>query len=206
MVLRLFQKIPLLRQTLLGLFLISVWGCHSSSTPSRPGGLQVGDKLLDFSLMDENGRIFELSKLDPGWYLVVVLYRGSYCNACRTMLLDLKDDGPAFVSEQVAIAAISTDSTEDSSQFNSQWRFPFPLLSDPALKLIDAFGARHPNGHGIYDIAHPAIIVIDPQKTIRYKKIAKNPDELPGPNEILFLIKGFKDNAGNSSVPSPTAP
>ena len=191
------------RWPLLAVLLLALQNCSPPPTPARPGGLQVGDKLLDFSLMDENGQIFRLSNLGADWYLVVVLYRGSYCSACQTMLFNFKDNDPAYVAEHVAIAAISTDSVEDSAQLNSQWRFPFPLLSDPSLKIIDAFGARHPNGHGIYDIAHPAIIIIDPQKTIVYKKIVKNPDELPGPNEILFLIKGFKNKAGGSATVSP---
>lgn len=192
---RFFKKNLLFQLLLFVIFALSLQSCNTPKPPSRPSGLEVGDKLLDFSLMDENDRIFKLSDLDPGWYLAIVLYRGSYCNSCRTMLFNLKDNNSAFVAEHVAVAAISTDSIEDSAQFNSQWRFPFPLLSDPGLKLIDAFGARHTNGHGIYDIAHPAVIIIDPQKVIRYKKIAENPDELPGPNEILFLIKGFKDKA-----------
>jgi len=187
-------------------FLLPLPGCKSSSpTPAltRPNGLEVGDKLVDFSLMDENGQIFKLSDLQADWYLVVVLYRGAYCNACRTMLFNLKDNYSLFTSEHVAIAAISTDSVEDSFHFNDQWRFPFPLLSDPNLKLIDAFGARHPNGHGIYDVAHPSIIIMDPQKTIRYKKLGKEPDDLPNPNEIVSLIQGFKGKAGPPQANSP---
>ncbi len=148
--------------------------------------------MLDFSLMDENGQIFKLSSLNPNWYLVVVLYRGSYCNACRTMLFDMKDNYTSLTSLNTALVAVSTDTLQDSYDFNNQWRFPFPLLSDPKLTLIDAFGARHPNGHGIYDIAHPSIIIIDPQKVIRYKKIAQNPDELPDAREICSMIQKFE--------------
>lgn len=188
-----FWKSNLLRLFfLLGLAVFQSQGC-TSSVPPKLRALEVGDKLLDFSLMDENGQIFKLSNLDPGWYLIIVLYRGYYCNACKTMLFDLKDNYSILAPYHATLVAISTDSLEDSFNYNSQWRFPFPLLSDPSLRLIDAFGARHVNGHGIYDIAHPSIIIIDPQKIIRYKKIGQNPDELPNAHEILSIIKNLEN-------------
>ncbi len=188
-----FWKSTLFRMfLLLGLAVFQFQGCISS-TPPKSRALEVGDKLLDFSLMEENSQIFKFSNLDPGWYLVIALYRGYYCNACKDMLFDLKDNYSLFAPSRATFVAVSTDSPEDSYNFNSQWQFPFPLLSDPSLRLIDAFGARHPHGHGIYDIAHPAIIIIDPQKIIRYKKIGKNPDELPNAHEILSIIQGLEN-------------
>jgi peroxiredoxin len=187
-----------LKNRLVGKFLLTVLltfyfqGCSSSIEPPKQRGLDVGDKLLDFSLMDENGQIFKYSSLDPGWYLVIVFYRGAYCNACRTMLFDLKDNYSLFPPLHATFVAISTDSLEDSYNYNNQWRFPFPLLSDPSLRLIDAFGDRHPNGHGIYDIAHPATVIIDPQKIIRYKKIGQNPEDLPNAHELAFLIQSME--------------
>ncbi len=199
-----FSKKPLPFSLLFPIaMLLFLQSCASTKTPSRPNGLEVGDKLVDFSLMDENGQIFKLSDLKAGWYLVAVLYRGDYCGSCRTMLFNLKDNSSLLTSERVAVAAISTDSVEESFHFNDQWRFPFPLLSDPNLRLIDAFGARHPNGHGISDVAHPSIVIIDPQKTIRYKKIENNPEDLPTTNEIISLIRGFKSQTPGPSTPSP---
>lgn len=161
-------------------------GCKPSAPPPRPQALGIGDKLLDFSLMDENGQIFKFSSLNPNEYLVIVLYRGSYCNACQAMLFDMKNNFSSLASLNATLVAVSTDTLQDSYDFNNQWRFPFPLLSDSKLTLIDAFGARHPNGHGIYDIAHPAIIIIDPQKIIRYKKIVKTPMNFRTPTKYAL--------------------
>jgi len=119
------------------------------------------------------------------------------------MLFGLKDNYSVLGAERIAVVAISTDSVDESSRFNNQWRFPFPLLSDPNLRIIDAFGSRHPNGHGIYDVAHPAMIILDPQKTIQYKKINNNADELPNTNEIISLVKNFRFQ--ESTVPPPTS-
>jgi peroxiredoxin Q/BCP len=172
--------------------LFQLQGCNRPATPQQQRGLQAGDKLLDFSLMDANGQIYKFSNLPASWYLVIAFYRGSYCDTCRTILMNLKEDYPQFARLNTALVAISSDSIVESNNFNTQWQFPFPLLSDPSFKIIDAFGVRHPNGHGIYDVARPSIFIIDPLKVIRYKKIGKNPDDLPNGNEILFMIQQLK--------------
>ena len=87
------------------------------------------------------------------------------------------------------MAAASTDPVEDSADFMKEWRFPFPLLSDTKLQVIDAYGARHPQGHEDKDIAHPSVIIIDPQKIIRYKYVGKVATDRPTDDEILFALQ-----------------
>src|SRR5579872_5523480 len=116
-------------------------GCGQSPSPAdyKPGGLALGDKAYDFSLMDERGRMMKLSDVQPGWYLVLILYRGQWCSACLNQLLDLKNDFPKFTQLHASMAAVSVDPLEDSANFMNQWRFPFPLLADPKLQVIDAY-------------------------------------------------------------------
>ena len=173
-------------------------GCGSSEppVPLKPGGLQVGDKAYDFSLLDSNNKIIKMSDVQPGWYLVLILYRGSWCSACQGQLAGLKEDFPKFTEIHATLMAVSTDPVEDSADFNQQWRFPFPLLSDAELKVIDAYGARHPKGHGGKDIAHPTTIIIDPQKIVRYKYVGKDPMDRPTDNEILFTIQQIQKQEG----------
>lgn len=178
-------------------------GCVQSSEPvvTKPGGLGLGDKAYDFSLMDSTSHLVKMSDLKPGWYLVLILYRGSWCSACQGQLAGLKDDYPRFLALHSTVAAVSVDSVEDSANFNQQWRFPFPLLSDPDLRVIDAYGARHPHGHEGKDIAKPSTIIIDPNRTIRFKYIGKDPTDRPTDNEILFMIQQIEqhDHAGKKS-------
>lgn len=149
----------------------------------------MGDKVEDFSLMDETGQVVKLSNVPADWYVVLILYRGYWCNACRDQLFKLKDDFPKFDALHAKLMAVSTDSIEDSAQVNQQWHFPFPLLADPHLHLIDIFGARHVKGHGIHDVAHPTLIIIDPEKFIRYKAIGQNPVDLPTDDEVFYMLQ-----------------
>ena len=174
-----------------GLVLSSLSGCGSNEDKLllKPGGLQPGDAAYDVSLMSSSGQLVKSSQLSPGWYLVLVLYRGYWCSVCQEQLAELKTDYPKFTLLHATIAAISVDELEDSANFNRQWNFPFPLLSDPQLKVIDAYGARHVGGHGIHDIARPTIVIVDPQHIVRYKYIGKNAADRPTDNEILYSIQ-----------------
>jgi len=168
-------------------------GCSKSAqTVPKPGGLQAGDKAADFSLMDAAGHPMKLSDVQPGSYLVLIFYRGHWCTACLNQLLNLKRDMSQFHALHAALAAVSTDSVEDSAGFNNQWRFPFPLLSDTQFQLIDAYGARNPKGHENKDISHPAVVIIDPQKIVRYKHVGKDAKDRLENDEILFELQKIR--------------
>lgn len=185
--------LELKRRTALFLLMtcLALTGCGNQEPPlpDKPGGLQSGDKAYDFSLSDSNGQIIKMSDMKPGWSMVLILYRGHWCSACQGQLAGLKEDYSKFLALHATIAAVSVDAVEDSAAFTAQWRFPFPLLSDPLLRVIDAYGARHPNGHEGKDIARPTVVIIDPNKIVRFKFIGKDPTDRPTDNEILFNIQ-----------------
>jgi peroxiredoxin Q/BCP len=174
----------------LGLALgLTLAGCGSPKTEA-PQNLQVGDRAADFSLQDSTGRFMKSSNVQPGWYLVLFFYRGSWCPACMNHLLDVKRDFPRFAGAHAALAAVSVDRVEDSAAFDAQWRFPFPLLSDTDFKLIDAYGLREAKGgHHGEDISHVAVVIIDPQKMVRYKYVGKDAFDNPSTDAILYIIQ-----------------
>ncbi len=173
-------------------------GCGRPPDPSvnKPGGLGIGDKAADFALMDNTGHVMRLSDIQEGWSLVLILFRGHWCSACQNQLINLKDDYPKFAALHTALAAISVDTVDESAHFAEEWRFPFPLLSDTQFQVIDAYGARHPGGHEGKDISKPAVIIIDPQKIIRFKHVGTSPVDRPSDEEILFMIQQMEQKAG----------
>jgi thioredoxin-dependent peroxiredoxin len=179
-------------------------GCGSNSSVSLTAGVVgLGQKAPDFILQNYDGRFFKSTDLQPGWYLVLIFYRGHWCSACQNQLLNLKDDFAKFAPLHTALAAVSVDPVEDAAAFNEQWRFPFPLLADPQLKLIDAFGVRHPQGHDGKDISRPAVVIIDPNKIVRFKYVGQNPTDRPTDDEILFSIQQIeKLDAASQQVPT----
>lgn len=175
--------------------------CAPPAPASKPGGLMPGDMAADFSLMDSNGKLTHLSSAPPDTYLVLILYRGYWCSACQAQLFNLKDDYPRFIQQHTIVYAVSTDLVEESLNFNQQWRFPFAFLSDVKLDLIGAYGAVNKAGHNGHPIAHPTVIIIDPQKRIRYKYIGKNPQDRPSDDEILAEIQ--REKAASAMMGTP---
>jgi peroxiredoxin Q/BCP len=151
--------------------------------------LDVGDEAYNFSLTDSAGRTMRLGDVKSGWYLMLVFYRGHWCTACLNQLLDLKRDYDQFTAQKTALACISVDSPETSTEFNNSWRFPFPLLSDPSLEVIDAYGARHPEGHEGKDISKPLIVIVAPNKRIVFKYLGHSPVDRPSNSDLLEWLK-----------------
>jgi thioredoxin-dependent peroxiredoxin len=174
---------------------LTFFGCGGDVTPvvTKPGGLAPGDPAAPFALSDQDGSILRLSDVQKDWYLVLFLYRGYWCSDCRNQLLDLKKDASRFTAAKAALMAISTDLVEESATFNREWRFPFPLLSDPKLKVIDAYGVRHPKGHEGRDISRATVLIIDPSRTIRFKYVGKSPLDRPTNEEILRDIQLMRE-------------
>ncbi len=62
----------------------------------------------------------------------------------------------------------------------------YPLLADPDLAVIDAYGVRHPDGVGEgRDIARPAIFLIDRQGRIAWRQLTDNYRIRVRPGQIL---------------------
>lgn len=64
----------------------------------------------------------------------------------------------------------------------------FPILSDPDLRLIDAYGLRHPGGHDGHDIALSASVLIDRDGVVRWTFVTPNVRIRPVPDEVLAAI------------------
>ncbi len=86
--------------------------------------------------------------------------------------------GLGVIHEELAkrgggVIAISVDTPEESKRVVERNKLPFPILSDPDLAVIDAYGLRHagggPDGG---DIAIPAHFLIGAEGRIRWKRVA----------------------------------
>lgn len=64
----------------------------------------------------------------------------------------------------------------------------FPILSDPELTTIDAYGLRHVAGHDGSDIALSASVLIDADGVVRWTHVTPNFRVRPLPTEILAAV------------------
>ena len=100
---------------------------------------------------------------------------------------------PAFRERGVGVAAIVVDLPVTNAELARDAGIEFPILSDPRLRAIDAYGLRHagagPDGH---DIAHSASILIDGSGVVRWSFVTENVRVRPPPDAILAEIDGLR--------------
>ncbi len=86
-----------------------------------------------------------------------------------------------FDGAKSVVVAISVDTPEDNRDFRRKWGITVPLLSDPNLAVISAYGLAMEGK----DIAVPATFVIDGQQTITWQYISDTQMDRPDADEIL---------------------
>ena len=62
---------------------------------------------------------------------------------------------------------------------------PFDILIDETRAVTKAYGVWHPIGLDAWNIARPALFLIDPAGTIRYSFIGRNQEDFPSHEQIL---------------------
>ena len=83
---------------------------------------------------------------------------------------------------------IVVDPPETNARLARDLALSFPLLSDPELTAIDAYGLRHAGAHDGHDIAHPASILIDADGVIRWRQVADSVRKRPTPAAVLAAV------------------
>ncbi len=74
-----------------------------------------------------------------------------------------------FEQAGVQLIAISADAAHDTATFGKKEGIVIPLLSDPELKVIGAYGLIHKDN----DISLPATVIIDQTGNIRWQYVGK---------------------------------
>jgi len=100
--------------------------------------LKPGDKAPDFTLLDQHGDPFTLSKSLKGRKALVYFYPKADTPGCTTQACGLRD-----VMGQVgdtAIVGISPDKPAKQKKFDEKYGLGFPLLADEDHAVADAYG------------------------------------------------------------------
>lgn len=73
------------------------------------------------------------------------------------------------------VLAISVESTDENQRLAESAGIEFALLSDPAAKVVTAFGLLH-RGASMEggDIARPAVFIIDRQGKVAWRSLTDN--------------------------------
>ncbi len=102
--------------------------------------MEIGEQIPDLGLKDVDGTEVRLhSLLGDGWTMLV-FYRGSWCPMCDKQLAGFEEDAERFARLGVRCVAVSTDGPNGLAATLKKSGSRFPVLSDAAGAVLDAFG------------------------------------------------------------------
>lgn len=110
--------------------------------------LEKGDKVPDFSAIDENGNTWKLSDQRAD-YLVIYFYPAAFTGGCTKQACSYRDHDAAFKLLNAQVIGVSGDKYENLQKFKALHNLNFTLLSDADGKIAELFGVPTSEGSTI---------------------------------------------------------
>ena len=105
--------------------------------------LQVGDRVPDFKVNDQDGnRISPVDYRGKKW--IVFFYPKANTPGCTAEACNLRDNFAELQKMGFELLGVSADTEKRQKKFKEKYRFPFPLLADENKEVINAFGVWGP--------------------------------------------------------------
>jgi peroxiredoxin len=134
-------------------------------------GPQVGSRVPDFSLPDQNGRTRTIASLTGPKGLLLLFYRSAdWCPYCKAQLVELQARSGDLRKAGIGIAAVSYDPVPVLADFSKRRGITFPLLSDVGSTTIKAYGLFNTTiavtDTRSYGIPFPGTFLLSPQQIV----------------------------------------
>ena len=148
--------------------------------------IEPGTPAPDFTLPDQDGNEVSLASL-RGQSVVLVFYPLDFSPVCTDQLNVYHEVLPELEARGARMFGVSVDSGFAHKAFRRELGISIPLLAD-----------FHPKGEvartfGVYDeergVARRALVVIDPEGTVRFAHTSPSPLEIPGANLIFDALE-----------------
>ena len=120
--------------------LLSVLGCGAAARPDGGRGLlPAGSPAPDVSGPDQDGRGHRLLD-EHGRLVVVYFYPRDATPGCTREACAFRDAWDRFRQAGIVVFGVSTQDEASHARFAREHRLPFPLIADPGLRWVAAFG------------------------------------------------------------------
>ena len=154
----------------------------STSTAKPATCAQVGCVAPDFELRDSEDQSWRLSD-QRGKAVALVFYPRDETPVCTKQMCSMRDRWTDYQSTGAEVVAISVGSVESHKQFAEHHGLPQRLLADERGEVTRLYEVKSLLGG-----SQRAVIVIDPQGVIRYRKSVL-PIFRPGDDEVIEAIR-----------------
>ncbi|MGW4520722.1 peroxiredoxin-like family protein [Amycolatopsis sp. NPDC004378] len=162
---------------------------------------QVGDKIEDFTLPGADGVPTSLNDLVADGPAVLVFYRGQWCPYCNLTLRTYQQELlPELTARNATLAAISPQQPDGPLP-----DLDFPVLSDvgstvarglglsypvsaPVREAMQALGTDLEQVNGTWELVHPAVVVVDRDRVLRFVDVHPDFVTRTEPEDILKAL------------------
>jgi peroxiredoxin len=93
-----------------------------------------------------------------------------------------------YAARGVRVVAVLTQHAEPVRRYIEDNGLGFDVLLDERREVVRVYGVWHRIGLDAWNIAHPAVFLIDPDRRIRYSFIGDKQTEFPSTDDILLAI------------------
>ena len=102
--------------------------------------IKIGDKIPEFSLPDQTGRMFDIKSVLGKKNLVIYFYPKDDTAGCTKEACSFRDQYEDFKENGAEVIGISSDSVKSHKRFTRRNNLNFILLSDEKSKIRKLFG------------------------------------------------------------------
>ena len=143
-----------------------------------------GTAVPDFMLRREDGSAFTAADLE-GKSTVMVFYPFAFSPVCTDQLNLYEDVLDEFAAAGASLVAVSCDASPSQAAFREALGVSIEQLSDfePKGAVCQALGVYHEAG-----MAQRALILVGPDRVVRWSWIGEHPGVLPGANLIFDAL------------------
>jgi peroxiredoxin Q/BCP len=149
-----------------------------------------GKKAPNFTLEDSAGKRVSLGDF-KGKNVIVYFYPKDDTPGCTKEACGFRDLWKDLQRAGVVLLGVSADKADSHKKFAAKCKLPFPLLSDPDRKLMQAWGAygdKMMYGKKTKGVIR-STVWIDPDGVVR-RHWARVPDAAKHPAAVLEAIRG----------------
>jgi thioredoxin-dependent peroxiredoxin len=101
--------------------------------------LKEGDKAPGFTAKDQDGNTVSLADL-KGKNVILYFYPQDDTPTCTKEACNFRDNYQSLLGKGFAVIGVSFDTEKSHKKFIKKYSLPFPLISDPDRKIIEAYG------------------------------------------------------------------
>lgn len=135
------KKINLKNLFLAGVFMMLFVAAYSHAT-NGDKTLAVGDPVPAFTLLDQDGKTFNVKDYIGKKVLVIYFYPKDESMVCTKEACAFRDSFDSFSKAGAMVIGVNGGTVASHKEFQQHYKLPFTLLSDPDNKIYKLFGVK----------------------------------------------------------------